>query len=223
WSPISSVGQSQHSNVPSAEGTFECWLCPTEDIGDHRDEEHYMRTILDIGPVRYDYPYLTNYRSLAAYINKYGWLVFQITNEKYKSRMTQCRVLDWKAGQWRHLACQWKLDDAGRCRLAIYVDGKMVADKVTGNRDGEPDAALRRKDEVLPIQVGAMNTGFGPAKMLIDELRFSRTWRYSGDFDPADRLEADGDTTLLFHFDGDLQAESGLQGVDVTGEPGTVG
>jgi hypothetical protein len=217
------VGERPRHFVPSAQGTIECWLCPTEDVLEDRDAEGLMRTIVDIGPVRYDHPYLTNYRSVALYIGKQGYLVFQITNAGYKSRATQCRVTNWQAGQWHHVAAQWLLDDGGKCRMQIFVDGKVASDRVSGNKEGDADAALERKDEMLPIQVGAMNTGVGEAKMLIDELRFSVAARYQGDFAPAERLSADELTSLLFHFDEGLAAESGLEGVEATGAAGTVG
>ena len=217
------VGDQPRHFVPSAQGTIECWLCPTEDVSADRDAERLMRTIVDIGPVRYDHPYLTNYRSVVMYVNKHAHLTFQMTSARYKSRATQCRLGDWKAGAWHHAAAQWRLDEGGKCKMQIYVDGKLAADRVTGNKDGDPDAALKRKDEMLPIQVGAMNTGVGKARMLIDELRFSLVPRYEADFEPPTRLTADEQTSLLFHFDDGLSAESGLAGIKVTGESGTVG
>jgi hypothetical protein len=216
-------GDEQRFFAPSAEGAIECWLAPTEDVVANKDAERYMRAIVDIGPVRYDHPHLTNYRTIALYVSKNGYLVFTITSHRYQARSVQVRVTDWKAGQWRHVACQWRLDDAGKCRMEVFVDGKLAGSHVTGAKDGDPNAALERNDEALAIQVGAMNTGFGPALMLIDELRFSRAWRYDGAFDAPDRLEADADTTLLLRFEGNLEAESGLEGCEVIGEAGTVG
>ena len=43
---------------------------------------------------------------------------------------------------------------------------------------------------------------------LIDELRISSARRYNDSFDPAKRLETDEATLALFHFDGDLGAET---------------
>jgi len=215
-------GQPRHF-VPSAQGTIECWVCPTEDVVADQAADYLMRTIVDIGPVRYSHPHLTNYRTMAIFVNQTGELFFPITTAKWDNRTTQCRVDDWKAGQWHHVACQWQLNDGGKCRMAVFVDGKLAGDQVRGNKEGEPDAAMKRKDEMLPIQVGAMNTGYGPAKMLIDELRFSLVPRYQGEFEAANRLTADAQTSLLFHFDAGLEVESGLEGVKVIGEAGTVG
>ena len=50
-----------------------------------------------------------------------------------------------------------------------------------------------------------------------------RVFAAQGEFEPAERLTADAQTSLLFHFDAGLEAESGLEGVKVIGEAGTVG
>jgi len=206
----------------SAQGTIEAWLCPTADVIADR-ERGMQRTVIDIGPIRYDHPYLTNWRSIALHISQNGYLVFQVTSEGYDSRAVQARVEGWKAGQWRHLACQWALDDGGRCRMQLFIDGQLASDRVTGKFEGDVAPALAKRDEPLPLQVGAMNTGAAPAGMLVDELRVSVRPRYAGDFEPERRLAADGDTSLLFHFDGELSAASGLPGVSVTGQAGTAG
>ncbi|MGD9495997.1 MAG: glycoside hydrolase family 20 zincin-like fold domain-containing protein [Armatimonadota bacterium] len=208
--------------VRSAQGTIEAWLCPTADVVADR-ERGAQRTIIDIGPIRYDYPYLTNWRSIALHINAHAQLVFQITSERYDSRAVQASVDGWSAGQWRHVACQWVLDDGGRCRLQLFIDGRLACDRVTGKSEGDVAPALQKQDEMLPLQVGAMNTGTAPAHVLVDELRVSLQPRYHGDFEPRRRLQADAETSLLLRFDGDLSAESGLPGVVVTGQAGTAG
>ncbi len=207
--------------VPSAQGTIECWLCPTEDVVTQREADHLQRTVLDISPIRYDHPYLTNWRSIALHISKRAHLVFQITSRRYDSRSVETRLDGWRAGEWRHVACQWRLDEQGRTRMELFLDGDLASDEVRGKFEGEPPP-LEKNDELLPIQVGAMNTGAAEAQMLIDELRFSLEPRYEGSFEPGP-LEADAMTALLFRFDGDLTAESGLEGVEVEGRPGTAG
>lgn len=216
------VGGEQVQLVRSAEGTIECWLTSTEEIVVDRYAKT-QRTILDIGPIRYDHPLLTNWRSIAMHVTNWGYLVCQITNSAYDHRMLQHDVRDWEVGRWRHIAFQWRLDDGGRTRMELYIDGELATETVRGKFEGDVPPALEKSDEPLPIQVGAMNTGVAEAKMLIDELRISRVPRYDGPFEPAARLEADGATGLLFHFDGDLSAESGLEGVVVEGRAGTAG
>jgi len=216
------VGGAPVQLIRSAQGTIEAWLCPTRDVVADR-ERGVQRTIIDIGPIRYDHPLLTNWRSIALHINQYAQLILQITSERYESRSVAVPVAGWEAGQWRHVACQWVLDDDGRCRMALFIDGQLASDRVTGKFEGEEAPALEKQDEPLPLQVGAMNTGAAPAQMLVDELRVSLRPRYQGDFDPPRRLQPDADTSLLFCFDGDLSAESGLQGVVIAGQAGTAG
>ncbi len=206
----------------SAQGTIEAWLCPTQDVIADR-ERGGQRTVIDIGPIRYDHPFLTNWRSIALHINQYAQLVFQITSERYDSRAVQARVDGWPTGEWRHVACQWLLDDGGCCRMQLFIDGRLTSDRVTGKFEGDVAPALEKQDEPLPLQVGAMNTGAAPAHMLVDELRVSVQPRYQGDFEPPRRLEPDAHTGLLFRFDGDLSAESGLHGVAIAGQAGTAG
>src|SRR5690606_27647769 len=46
---------------------------------------------------------------------------------------------------------------------------------------------------------------------LIDEVRISKSARYTTDFEPKNRLELDGDTLALYHFDegsGDILRDS---------------
>ncbi len=219
---IAQVGDAPVQLIRSAQGTIEAWLCPTQDVIADR-ERGVQRTIIDIGDIRYDYPYLTNRRSIALHINPHAYLVFQITNRRYDSRVVQTSVDGWPAGQWRHVACQWVLDDDGRCRMQLFINGRLASDRVTGKFEGDEAPALEKQDEPLPLQVGAMNTGAAAAHMLVDELRVSLRPRYQGEFDPPRRLQVDADTSLLLHFDGDLAAESGLQGVAVTGRAGTAG
>lgn len=216
------AGGEQVQLVRSAEGTIECWLAPNEEIVVDR-YARTQRTIVDIGPIRYDHPLLTNWRSIAFRVSNWGHLIGQITNAKYAGRNVQTSVREWEAGAWHHVAWQWRLDDEGRTRMEIHVDGTLASDTVGGKFEGEAAPALEKADEALPIQVGAMNTGAGPAKMLIDELRISHALRYDGSFDPPTRLEADARTSLLFRFNGNLSAESGLEGVVIEGRAGTAG
>jgi len=216
------TGGGQVQLVRSAEGTIECWVAPTDEIVADR-YARIQRTIVDIGPIRYDHPLLTNWRSIALWVSNWGHLVGQITNARYVSRNVSTSVRDWEAGAWHHVAWQWRLDEEGRTRMEMYVDGALASDTVGGKFEGEDAPALEKDDEPLPIQVGAMNTGAGPGKMLIDELRISHALRYEGPFDPPRRVEADAKTSLLFHFDGDLSAESGIEGVSVEGRAGMAG
>ncbi len=65
-----------------------------------------------------------------------------------------------------------------------------------------------RTDAPFPVQMGSLNSGRFPAYAGFDELRISRTARYTEDFSPPTReLELDPDTAALFHLNGGLAGE----------------
>ena len=92
--------------------------------------------------------------------------------------------------------------------MALYVDGRLASDRCTGSAKCPNDRPLTMKPLPFPVQVGSMNTGYRPADALIDELRISAVSRYSDWFVPAKRLETNEATLALFHFDGDVGAET---------------
>jgi len=176
-------------------------------------------TFLDVGPIRYDHPYLTNMRSIALCDTGHGSLCFVITNKRYDSRSVAGPMKDWKAGEWHHVAAQWTIAETGECDMALFLDGKKASGKVRAGKYPK----FSKMDEMLPIQIGAMNTGVRPAEAAIDELRISTGPRYSGDFTPPKRLEPDEKTSALFHFDGNLDGTCGIDGEAIKAEPGTAG
>lgn len=96
---------------------------------------------------------------------------------------------------WHHLAGVF---DGSQLRL--YLDGTLVASAAAG---GE------RTRRGLPLLVGADVDGAGLATSCfpgeIDEVRISRTARYSGSgFEPQRRFEADEETCLLLHMDDEV-------------------
>lgn len=95
---------------------------------------------------------------------------------------------------WHHVAgC---FDGA---ELRLYVDGALVA--------RSPASGTRTRND-LPLLIGADVDGRGEGTSflagLVDEVRVSRVARYGDDFEPARRLEPDGDTALLLHLDAPL-------------------
>ncbi len=130
-----------------------------------------------------------------------------LSNPSYESRTVDAGIRDWKAGQWHHVALQWKLDDGGKTAMALYLDGRLASDRCLGSAKSPNDRPLKMKPLPFPVQLGSMNTGYRPADALIDELRISSVRRYDEAFVPEKRLEPDAATLTLFHFDGDLQAE----------------
>ncbi len=107
-------------------------------------------------------------------------------------------------GAWHHVAGVFDGEE-----VRLYVDGVLAA-----SRKG----AGKRTTNAFPLviggdvgQGGAANSWFPGA---IDEVRLSRTARYSGRrFEPARRFEADADTLLLLHMDGEV----GLWSPDASG------
>ena len=130
-----------------------------------------------------------------------------LSNPSYESRTVDAGIRDWKAGQWHHVALQWKLDDDGKTAMALYIDGRLDSDRCLGSTKSPNDRPLKMKPLPFPVQLGSMNTGYRPADALFDEVRISSVRRYDGAFVPEKRLEPDAATLALFHFDGDLDAE----------------
>jgi len=196
------------ATIQFSEGTIEFWIKPhwdavTRASGPRGSLEH---TFFNLGPIRPDHPFLSNYDSLTISHSASGYLEGIISNSKYEPRHAQASVRDWRKGQWHHAALQWKLDDGGKTAMAIYIDGKLASDQCVGNPNHPNDQPLEMKPLTLPIQIGSMNTGFRPADADIDELRISSIRRYSQNFTPEKRFEPDQHTITLFHFDGSLNA-----------------
>ncbi len=113
----------------------------------------------------------------------------------------------WDFARWTH--------------LALSYDGQKVRFFVNGRLTGETATSGPVTPNGLPLVIGAdvdrsvesrgRNDGSGGAvsfwKGDLDEVRVSRTGRYTADFTPARRLEQDADTVLLLNFDGPLEAE----------------
>ena len=105
------------------------------------------------------------------------------------------------------LPCSGNWTTAARPRWPLYIDGRLASDRCLGSAKSPNDRPLKMKPLPFPVQLGSMNTGYRPADALIDELRISSVRRYDRAFVPAKRLETDGATLTLFHFDGNLDAE----------------
>jgi hypothetical protein len=190
------------------EGTVELWVRPHWDVaprasGPRGSLEH---TFLNLGPIRPDYPYLSNHSSLTISHSADGYLACIISNSRYEPRTVHASIRDWRKGEWHHVALQWKLDDGGKTSMALFIDGKLASDRVKGSERSPNTQPLDLRELHLPIQIGSMNTGFRPAEADIDELRISSVRRYSGPFTPPKRFDPDAQTLTLFHFDGSLGA-----------------
>jgi hypothetical protein len=198
--------------TPWPEGTIEFWLQPKwrsepRGEGPRGTLEH---ALIHMGPIRPDHPTLNNLNSLALVHTSTGYLSASIASSRYRSRSTSADVRHWKPGEWHHVAMQWKLidpDQGGSTTLQIYIDGKLASTTTLAAPNETAAEPLVRSKFRPPIQIGSMNTGVRPAAAAIDELRISLERRYSGDFQPGKRVAKDEKTLVLFHFDGNLDAE----------------
>jgi len=206
-------------NISQQSGTIEFWIKPEWDgLSAPHSYLGMKHALFDMGPVRFDYPYLTNCRSIAIWDSGHGSLIFQVTNRNYKHRTASADIKAWRAGEWHHVACQWNINRAGECVMDIFLDGKRVGVQSKPRED----APFRKEEELFAVQVGAMNTGACAMEAAIDNLRISSGPRYESDFSPGKSVECDAKTTVLFRFDGDLKGETPA-GDAVTAGPGTVG
>jgi len=117
----------------------------------------------------------------------------------------------WPVGRWHHVACVWDAQGERDDSLRMYVDGRKVAGLTTAaheERLGEDRSIRVRTDAPFVAQVGSLNSGRLPANACFDELRISRSVRYTGDFaPPTQELALDKDTSALFDFNGSLKGE----------------
>ena len=94
-------------------------------------------------------------------------------------------------GQWVHVAGVFDGQS-----VSLFLDGKKVA--------SAPARGVRLRND-LPLYVGADPGAEGvptrPFQGWVDEVRVSKTARYTADYAPARRHEPDAETVLLLHLD----------------------
>ena len=140
-------------------------------------------------------------------------LSWSIKNRNYAGWATAHGQTDrnvWRDRSWHHLACVWDHDADESSQLRLYVDGHRHRDRVSGthlDRLGD-DKGVEMDAVVYPVQLLSMSSGRRRARVAMDELRISRTPRYTADFEVVAReLALDADTTALFHFNGTTSGE----------------
>jgi hypothetical protein len=89
--------------------------------------------------------------------------------------------------------------------VAGVFDGRQVVLYLNGKKsDDSPGQGFRQRNN-LPLYIGADPDHQGqPTRSFsgwLDEVRLSKSARYTADFTPARRHEPDDQTVLLFHFD----------------------
>jgi len=120
-------------------------------------------------------------------------------------------------GKWYHIAVTWNVD--GQANAAnIFINGRKKAYSLykPGMNKKAPPVKLGLPARSMRIGVGDWY-GHRFVSGLIDELRISRTIRYTQHYTvPRAPFRADADTVLLMHFDGDTT--SVLNGRAVSGK-----
>jgi hypothetical protein len=117
-------------------------------------------------------------------------------------------------GEWHHIAATY--DPAGGEKM-LFIDGKLK--RACNTEQKNPDASG-------PLTIGGhmyINVHSGEPQFnhalngVMDEVRVSRSVRYTADFEPAYWLESDADTALLYHFseaEGTLTTDASGNGRD---------
>jgi hypothetical protein len=117
---------------------------------------------------------------------------------------TLCGLIDVADGRWHHVALTRRVSDG---QMRIYVDGTESAQGVgpigdISYRDGRPTASSQDPFLVVGASKRDASEGSQGFTGFIDELRISTRVRYQSPFDrPIAAFTADGDTSLLLHFD----------------------
>ncbi|MBI4024609.1 MAG: hypothetical protein HY360_06480 [Verrucomicrobia bacterium] len=122
----------------------------------------------------------------------------------------------FEAGKWYHLAGTWNVDGKNS-EANLYINGRKRTyfDYHDGIPKDLPPAKLLPPGDKMRLGSGSL-VGKTPGEVF-DELRVSRTIRYTDDFEPATKpFEADQDTYLLMHLDGNI--EGVLNQKPVTGQ-----
>ena len=125
---------------------------------------------------------------------------------------TECDYLrvggELELGTWQHLA--FGLDPSSGTKT-VHVDGEEVARCTIEHKTDPSDGPVTIGGHTyLQVDDLAFDHHF---QGRVDQVRVSRSLRYSGDFTPELRLEADGDTQLLLNLD----EGEGLDGADGSG------
>jgi len=198
-------------------GAVEFWLKPLwRDMHPLEERGPWLsrHVLLHAGVLRREHLRLFNHSAFTIFYDGVaGTLYFHVRNRNYAGWTASARVRgrkSWRRHGWQHIACVWDGSKPAEDCLRIYLDGVLVSGKTVVGKPSRlgADKSVALAKPAFAIQLGALNTGCFPAQALIDELRLSRTPRYTGDFTaPVKPLKLDQDTVALFHFDGDLKGE----------------
>ena len=136
-----------------------------------------------------------------------------VTGRKGWVGVRTCRRVLLEPNAWVHVAVVWGYTGAGRLPSRrgkgafngmIFVNGELGQTFFGGTG--------RYKELRLPGRIQRLDVE-GLMDGVVDELRVSTVMRYTHDFQPparTNKLAADPNTAMLFHFDGDTKGASAL-------------
>lgn len=190
------------SNPPHAEGTVEFWWRPRWSAGDFSMEQSTQRLYLfHMDPIGLMYSTDNPNSGRTDYYNESRILLHAM-----KAGDTRAWLYP-TAGEWYHVAATWKIDGENS-EVDLYINGRKRS-------YGHYREGMMRSTPASALNAVGAALRFGSARFHhqadggdeFDELRVSRTVRYTEDFTPPGApFEVDGDTWLLMHFDGHLKA-----------------
>ncbi len=185
--------------IQLTEGTIEFWVQPLWSSPQPREKEvpyHYDH-FFDSRDGEFDHGFTINTWDSGAVGARKSLMA--ASSAKDKSDGVACPI-DWRAGEWHHLALAWRRGEPGKGLLRLYVDGKLVSEKA--------DASIF-PEVVSPNLTLGSNTPATPnamANAVIDELRISKVMREP---DISGVPTKDADTLLLLHFDDEADLKPG--------------
>ncbi|MFX1391913.1 MAG: LamG-like jellyroll fold domain-containing protein, partial [Promethearchaeota archaeon] len=171
------------NNAFPDKGTIEFWIKPDWDGDDYK-----LHPIMSIGQTFILFKAKNNYL--------FGFMVNDMRDEIV---FVAGGTTSWSAGDWHYVAITWDTEDS----LKMYIDGTETWTSLFFNN-------RTYFDHRNPMIIGSYisNRSLGLDGML-DELRISNISRSASEiqnnFNNAQALLLDGNTTILFHFDGSLE------------------
>lgn len=154
-----------------------------------------------------------------------------------KARTDLLNGLTLERGEWNHLAWQWYHDDNSYFQVEMYHNGQlrgsieksMVTDEEDSDdaaqEDGDSEMVKPKESQTGGRAVYSARIGHhanrsqrqGSLNGVIDNVRFSSSRRYHGDFKPQLDFENDENTLALFRFENSTEGRTG-KGMTVAAE-----
>ncbi|MHC4878921.1 MAG: LamG-like jellyroll fold domain-containing protein [Planctomycetota bacterium] len=133
--------------------------------------------------------------ALALKVNRQpAWeLVSRTTSGTYVGLAETPKV---QTGQLTHVAGVFDLK-----RLTLFVNGMKYSDLRIEGKPVTANDVVKYARSAAPILIGAGGGKVHALDGFIDEVRISRTARYTASFVPSRELQSDDDTLALYHFD----------------------